>query len=63
MTEALTGAGQADAPLMHAQDLGAEDDLMLVHNSLGVDRAQELAHLDVPRLAIFLALPAEPACA
>ena len=36
---------------MHAQDLGTEDDL--------VGRAQELSHLDGPRLAIFLALPTE----
>ena len=33
---------------------------MLVHKPPGVGRAQELSHLDGPRLAIFLALPAEP---
>ena len=57
---ALTGARQADAPLVHTQGLGAEDDLMQVHEPLGVSRAQDLSHLDVTRLAIFLALPAEP---
>ena len=34
---------------------------MLIHDPLGVGRAQELSHLDGSRLAIFLALPAEPA--
>ena len=43
MTEALTGAKQAGAPLMHTQDLEAKDDLMLVHKPLSVGRAQELS--------------------
>ena len=49
VAETLTGlAGwQADAPLlMHAQDLGAKDDLVLTDEPLGVGRSQELAHLD-----------------
>ena len=45
---------------MRAQDLQTGDDLVLVHKPLGVGRSQELSHLDGPRLAIFLALPAEP---
>ena len=45
---------------MHAQDLGANDDLVLIDEAFGVGRPQELAHLDGPGLAIFLELPAKP---
>ena len=45
VVETLTGTWQADAPLMHAQDLGAKGDLVLIDGS---------------RLATLLALPAEP---
>ena len=44
--ETLTGAWQADAPLTHAQDLGAKGDLVLIDESFGVGRPQELTHLD-----------------
>ena len=57
--ETLTGTWQADAPLMHAQNLGAKDDLKLVDEPLGVGRSQELAHLDGSRLVVLLALPAK----
>ena len=46
--------------LMHAQDLGTEDDLVLVHEPLGVGRSQKLSHLDGSGFAVLLALPAEP---
>ena len=51
---------QVDSPLMHAQSLSAKMHLRQIHQSLGVGRAKELTHLDWTRLAIFLALPAEP---
>ena len=60
VAKTLASAVQADAPLMHAQDLGAEDDLVLVHKPLGVGRAQELSHLDGSRFAVLDSLPAEP---
>ena len=60
VAQGLTCAQQADAALVHPQCLGAEDDLVLFHELLSVGRAQELSHLDGPRLATFLALPAEP---
>ena len=60
VTKTFASAGNADASLMHAQDLGAEDDLMLVHELLGEGRAQELSRLDGSRLAVFLSLPEEP---
>ena len=60
VAKSLAGARQADASLVHAQDLGAQDDLVLIDEPLGLGRPQELAHLDGSRLAIFLALPAEP---
>ena len=41
------------------QRLGAEFDLVLVHERLGVGRVQQLAHLDWSRLAVLLPLPAE----
>ena len=57
VAKALAGAR---SPLVHAQDLGAEDDLVLIHEPPGVHRPQELTHLDGSRLAVFLAMPAEP---
>ena len=57
VTKAVAGARQADAPLMRTQDLGAEDDLMLIDKPFG---AQKLPHLDGSRFAVLLALPAEP---
>ena len=60
VAESLTVTGLAGAPLVCARGLGSEDDMVLAHKPLGVGRAQELSRLDGPRLAIFLALPAEP---
>ena len=60
VAKALAGTRQADAPLVHAQDIGAEDDLMLVDEPFGAGRPQELTHLGGSRLAVFLALPAKP---
>ena len=60
VAKALAGTRQADAPLMHAQDLGAKGDLVLIDEPLGVGRSQELTHLDGSRLATLLALPAKP---
>ena len=57
---ALAGARQADAPLVHAQDLGAEDDLVLIDKPLGSRRPQELYHLDRSQHAVLLAMAAEP---
>ena len=51
---------QAPGRLMHAQDLGAKGDLVLIDESFGVGRSQELTHIDGSRLATLLALPAEP---
>ena len=51
---------QADSPLVHAQEIGAKGDLVLIDEPLGVGRPQELAHLDRSWLAILLALPAKP---
>ena len=45
---------------MRAQDLRAKGDLVLIHESFGMGPPQELTRLDGPRLAILLALPAEP---
>ena len=42
MAETLTSTWQAEAPLMHAQDLGAKDDLVLIDEPLGVSESQEL---------------------
>ena len=44
--------------LMHAKSLGAEDDLVPIHEPFCA--CQEFSHLDGPRLAILLALPTEP---
>ena len=60
VAESLASSWQADAPLMHAQDLGAKNDLVLIEEPLGVGRSQELTHLYGSRLAIPLALPAKP---
>ena len=60
VAQSFTRPRQVDAPLMHVQSLGAEVHLGQVHQALGVGRAEELAHLDGARFAIFLALPAEP---
>ena len=43
---ALASAKQTDAPLVHAQGLGAKGDLMLIDEPFGIGRPQELAHLD-----------------
>ena len=45
---------------MHVQSLGAKVHLGQVDQALGVSRTKELTHLDWTRLAVFLALPAEP---
>ena len=45
---------------MHAQDLGGEGDLVLIDEPFGIGLPQDLAHPDRSRLAILLALPAEP---
>ena len=52
--------GRLMPPLGHAQGLAAKDDLMLVHELLGVSRAQEFVHLNGSQSAILLALPAHP---
>lgn len=56
-TQSLASAQQAVAPLVHAQSFGAETNLVLVHELLGVGRAQQqqLAHLDGSPLAVRLA--------
>ena len=60
VAETLTSTRQADAALMHAQDLGAKGGLVLIDESCGVGRPLELTHLDGRRLATLLALPAKP---
>ena len=45
---------------MHLQGLGAQMHLGNVDEALGIGGAQELAHLDGARLAVFLSLPAKP---
>ena len=55
VAETLTGTWQPDAPLMHAQDLGAKGDLVLIDEPFGIGRPQELAHLDGSRHSSFAA--------
>ena len=40
VAETLTGTWQADAPLMHALDLGAKGDLVLIDEPFGVGRSK-----------------------
>ena len=60
MTQGFACPWQVDTPLMHVQGLGAKVHLRQIHQTLGVGRAKELTHLDGTRLAVLLALPAEP---
>ena len=46
VAETLTSTWQAGAPLMHAQNLGAKGELVLIDEPFGIGRPQELAHLD-----------------
>ena len=45
VAEAPESDRQTDTPPVHAQGLGAEDDLLLVDKPFGIGRAQKLPHL------------------
>ena len=60
VSECFHSARHTDAPLMHAKTLLAKFHAVRVDQVLGIAGAQELTHLDRPRLSRFLALPTQP---
>ena len=55
-TQGVASTWQTDAHWCMCKRLGAEFDLVLVHELLGVSRTQQFAHLDGPRLAAVVFL-------